>query len=214
MFWVAPFYTTNKNEDVPQYLRHGFMVKDNTLLHKVTDLLCAMMNPFDPADKERLYNIATGKAASADTEKFLLSVNVTGEIAKKSFISECIKRPERFEEKIPKQKMQTFETELGRKKIQRSNGRVVTACFVSDLFGSLLRLSLEEKIDMAEVLSYPLTSIPLSSCSDRSMLSSPKSNLMKYLETFAVSETSEVVHETIIDTMFFFASSCEFTKHV
>ena len=106
-----------KNEDVSQYLRHGVMVKDNKLLHKVIDLLCAMMNPFDPADKERLYNIATGKAASADTEKFLLSVNVTGEIAKKSFISECIKRPERFEERIPKQKMQTFETELGRKRI-------------------------------------------------------------------------------------------------
>ena len=29
-----------------------------------------MMNPFDPADKKRLYSIATGKAASADTEKF------------------------------------------------------------------------------------------------------------------------------------------------
>ena len=56
--------------------RHGVMVKDNILLHKVIDLLCAMVNPFDPADKERLYNIATGKAASADTEKFLLSVNV------------------------------------------------------------------------------------------------------------------------------------------
>ena len=168
------------------------------------DLLCAMMNPFDPADKERLYNIATGKPASADAEKFLLSVNVTGEIAKKSFISECIKRPERFEERIPKQKMQTFETELGRKKIQTSNGNVVTACFVRDLFGSLLCLSLQEKIDMAEVLSYPLTPVPLSlSYSDGSMLSSPKSNLMKYLETFAVSETPEVVHETIIDAMFF-----------
>ena len=46
------------------------------------------MNPFDPADKEKLYNIETRKAVSADTEWFLLSVNVTGEIAKKSFISE------------------------------------------------------------------------------------------------------------------------------
>ena len=57
---------------------------------------------------------------------------------------------------------------------------------------------------MAEVLSYPLTPVPLSlSYSDSSMLSSPKSNLMKYLETFAVSETPEVVYETIIDAMFF-----------
>ena len=35
------------------------------------------------------------------------------------------------------------------------------------------------------------------------MLSSQKSNIMKYLETFAVSETPEVVHKTIIDAMFF-----------
>ena len=69
-----------------------------------------------------------------------------------------------------------------------------------DLFGSLLCLSLLEKIDMAEVLSYPLTPVPLSlSYSDGSMLSSPKSNLMKYLETFAMSEMPEVVNETIID---------------
>ena len=65
-------------------------------------------------------------------------------------------------------------------------------------------VSLEEKIDMAEVLSYLLTPVPLSlSYSDGSILSSPKSNLMKYLETFALSETLEVVHETIIDAMFF-----------
>ena len=36
------------------------------------------------------------------------------------------------------------------------------------------------------------------------MLSSHKSNLMKYLQTFAVLETPEVVHKTIIDAMFFF----------
>lgn len=56
-----------------------------TLSHKVIDLLCTMMNLFDQADKERLYNIATGNAASVDTEQFLLSVNLRGEIAKKSF---------------------------------------------------------------------------------------------------------------------------------
>ena len=57
--------------------------------------------------------------------------------------SECIKRPERFEERIPKQKIQTFETESGREKIQIYNGKVVRACFVRDRFGSLLCLSLE-----------------------------------------------------------------------
>ena len=120
-----------------------------------------MMNPFGPDDQERLYNVATAKTASADTENFLISVNVRREIAKKSLISECTKRPGRFEERIPKQKMQTFEIELERKTSQRSNGKVLTICFVRDLSCSLLRLSLEEKIDMEEVLSYPLTSVPL-----------------------------------------------------
>ena len=41
------------------------------------------MNPFDPADKQRLFNIATRKAAIAETKRFLLSVSVTGEITKK-----------------------------------------------------------------------------------------------------------------------------------
>ena len=193
-----------KKEDVSQYLRHGVMVKDNAILHKVLNLLSELMNPFKQNDKERLYNIATGKAASSDTEEFLLSVNKRGETARMTFISECIERPERFEERITKQKIQTFETDLGKKKVQKSNGKVVAACFVRDLFGSLLCLSLEEKIDMSEVLSFPLTTFPLSLChSDGSMLSSPKSNLTKYLETFSVTGSPKIVHETIIDAMFF-----------
>ena len=178
-----------------QYLRHGVMVKYNKLLHKVIDLLCAMKNPFDPADKERLYNIATGKPASADTEKFLLSVNVTGEIVKKSFISECTKRPQRFEERIPKQKMQTFKTELGRKKFSDPMEKLLQPALCLTFLVVFCVFLKKKKIDMAEVLSCPLTPVSLSlSYSDGSMLSSPQSNLMKYLGTFAVSETPEVVH--------------------
>ena len=88
-----------ENEAVSQYLRHG-----------VIDLLFEMMNLFNQTDNERLYNIATGKAVSLYTEEVLLTVNV----------SKCIERPELFQERIAKQKMQAFETELGRKKIQRS----------------------------------------------------------------------------------------------
>ena len=88
--------------------------------------------------------------------------------------------------------MLTFETELGRKKIQRSDGKYVTTCFVRYLFGSLLCLSYK-KIDMAEVLLYPLPPDPLLlSYSDGSMLSSSKSHLINLLS----------------------ASSREFTKHV
>ena len=78
-------------------------MKEITLLHKVTDLLCKIMNPFNQTDKER-YNIVTGKAASVDAKEFLLSVNVRGENAKKSFMGECIKRPERFRKNLQNRK--------------------------------------------------------------------------------------------------------------
>ena len=87
-----------KIEDVSQYLRHG-----------VIQFLLEIINPFNQTDSERLYHIATGIVAYLYTAEVLLTVNV----------SKCIKRPERFEERIAKQKMQTFEADLGRKEIQR-----------------------------------------------------------------------------------------------
>ena len=55
-----------KTQDVLQYLRHG-----------VLNLLCEMVNPFNQTDSKRLYNIATGKAASLYAEEALLTVNVS-----------------------------------------------------------------------------------------------------------------------------------------
>ena len=71
-----------------------------------------MTNQFNQTDKERLYNTATGKAAPANTEVLMLEEK----IKKISSFSECIKRPERLQERIAKQKMPTFETELRREK--------------------------------------------------------------------------------------------------
>ena len=50
--------------------------------HRVISLLGEMMNLFNQTDNERLYNIATGKAAYLYTEEVLLTMNV----------SKCIKR--------------------------------------------------------------------------------------------------------------------------
>ena len=86
-----------------------------------------MTNPFNQTDNERLYNTAKGKAAYLYTEVVLLIINVSKCIKR---LSKSIKRTERFEERIAKQKMQTFETELGKKKIQRSKWK----SFLSLLF--------------------------------------------------------------------------------
>ena len=67
--------------------------------------------------KDYITFIAVGNAPSLCTREVLLTVDVSKCIKR---LRKFIKRPERFEERIVKQKMQTFETELGRKIIQRS----------------------------------------------------------------------------------------------
>ena len=61
--------------------------------------------------------------------------------------------------------------------------KIISACLIRDLLGSILFLSLERKVDMAEVLSYPLTPVPLSLCHvDDTMLKTKKSTLNSALE--------------------------------
>ena len=75
---------------------------------------------------------------------------------------------------------------------------------VRDLFGSILFLALQRKIDMVEVLSFPLTLAPLSlSHADGNMLKTQKSKLMEELESRIFSEKPSHVDVIIIDAMFF-----------
>ena len=75
---------------------------------------------------------------------------------------------------------------------------------VRDIFGSILFLALQRKIDMAEVLSFPLTPAPLSlSHVDRTMLKTQKSKLMEELESRIFSEKPNHEDIAIIDAMFF-----------
>ena len=77
---------------------------------------------------------------------------------------------------------------------------------VRDLFGSILFLVLQRKIDMAEVLLFSLTAIPLSlSHADGTMLKTQKSKLMEKLEFRIFTEKPNHVDVTIIDAMFFFS---------
>ena len=59
------------------------------------------LNPFDEnIDKEKLYNLGTGKAFSSNTEEFLLSIKTNGDNLRRNFIKECVEDPSRFERPI------------------------------------------------------------------------------------------------------------------
>ena len=119
------------------------MAKGNTLLFKVIGLIRETINPFTQNKGSPLVNIATGKVASPETEQFLLNFQEYGAQKRLKFVAECIETSERFEERIERQKLYTFATDLGKKKVQTSDGKVLAASFVRDLFDNLLCLSLE-----------------------------------------------------------------------
>ena len=113
-------------------------------------------------------------------------------------------RRSRFERPIKRQKIATFATETELRKLKSKDGKVVAACLMRDLFGSILCISLEKKINIDEVLSYPLTPVPLFLCNvDKTLLSTPKSALMEQLERRVISATPTSIDVQIIDAAFF-----------
>ena len=81
---------------------------------------------------------------------------------------------------------------------------------VKDLFGSVLflslslSLSLKQRIDMGEILKYPLTQVPLSLTNfDGSIKKIPKAKLLKELESRVASVKRASIDLMIIDAMFF-----------
>ena len=73
-----------------------------------------------------------------------------------------------------------------------------------DLFGSILVLFLQKKVDTAEVLRYPLSPLPLSLChTDGRMQSAPKSALLNEIEARVTCVLPEYIDVIIVDGMFF-----------
>lgn len=85
----------------------------------------------------------------------------------------------------------------------KTNGKIEEIRFDRELTGRILALSLENKIDLMSVLSFPLTPIPLSlGHIDGSINKTDKSSLFKLLEKEVDSNPPDQVDYTIIDGFF------------
>ena len=146
-----------KKEDITSVLKLHNIKNDNMCLGQILDMIKTNMNPFGIIDALYLFNIATGKSVSQKTEEFLSNISKIGEEERNKFILECIKDPTRSNKSMKRQTIHSFATNGGTKNIKVGDGKIISACLIRDLFGSILFLSLERKVDMAQVLSYPLT---------------------------------------------------------
>ena len=183
---IVPCLNLTKQEDITKSLNSSNKNQDNFVVKEIKSMIDNSLNPFNKdLDPDRLFNIWTGKSCKKSSQDFLLNVESIGTEASKSFIQEFLENWNRFEERIKKKKLlknNNFATESGKWKIREAEGKIIEVTFIRDLFGSRLCLSIQQKIDIAEVLKYTLKSVPLClSHVNGSVNSVPKSNLVSYI---------------------------------
>ena len=121
-----------------------------------------------------------------------------------NFISDCQEDPSRFERPIKKQKLLTFKDEGAKGRKMSVDRKIAVLKCTRDLMGHLVVLAMKKDLDLEQVMSYPLTAIPLSLCStDGMMAKTDKSVLLNVLENKVEQHTSpQVVDACIIDGNF------------
>ena len=106
-----------KKEGITESLKASNINKDKLAMKEIKSITENSLNPFNrDADPDHLFNICTGKSCKKGTEDFLLNIESISNEARKSFIQKCVENPNRFEDRIKKNKIHSFATEPKKRK--------------------------------------------------------------------------------------------------
>lgn len=127
---------------------------------KFTRTVCENINPFDDSINPReLFNLSSGRAASPEIAEFLLNITSIGAKLRDEFIEECLVDSSRFHRPIKRNTIKNFATENVKQK--KSLATKSDASSVErNVLGHVLYFAIENKIDLLNVFSYPLTMVP------------------------------------------------------
>ena len=139
-------------QDVTNDLQHNRIQKSIDQRDKFINSLNNHMNPFsNEALPHILCNVATGQAATDAVANFLLNVPDTGEVKRNEMISSCYENEENFQKYVIKRNnVLNFASCIKPKKVTIA-GKTQEVKLQRDLFGRLLGISLDAKIDMAKI---------------------------------------------------------------
>ena len=189
-------------EDVTAELQPSRVRRDRRDLNKVMEHIKKSRNPFQIADSAQkiLVNLNTGKAASQAVRDCLLNVPEKGRELHNNFISECQEDLSRFERPIKKQKLLTFKDAGAKGRKKSVDRKIAELKYTRDLMGRLVVLAMKKDLDLEHVMSYPLTTVPLSLCSTDGMMAKTDKSVLKVLENKVEQHKSpQVVDACIID---------------
>ena len=137
-------------DDTSHSLQKSSINKDKKCLQSIMEAIQNTMNPFDDAiDKNILFNISTGKAASHDVTNFLLNVKSVGNHQKIDFITQCNSEAGPFEKPIARNKILNFASQCATKVlVNKEKSKKVLLRMERDIFGRLLAVSIGKKLTL------------------------------------------------------------------
>lgn len=194
-------------EEPMMQLRRWRIKRDNEDMDGLAKTVDNTCNPFASSAPTSLVNLATGKITKEETEKFLLDTLSRGRRLREKFEEECATDSSRFLKPVARIKMLNFAAENIHVNEAKSTLRKMKAAEgVRDVFGRILALEdmNNDKLNLKNILSYPITSVPLSLAhSDGTPLKTDKATLTKALEskqqTVLAHNSLPQIKATIID---------------
>lgn len=148
---------------------------------------------------EPLTNIATGVVASENISRDLLNANETGKMALKEYVDSRLNSElTKLSVPLKKKKLQTFDSVHVMKDTPKKQ-QMASAESDRDLFGRLLVVSKDRKIDLETLFEYELSTVPVAIANpDGSLFKSNKAQTLKDLETEA---SASLHHDDFMSTI-------------
>jgi hypothetical protein len=143
-------------------LRRTEIERSEANVVKVAAAIVGFINPFEMEQKDKLYCISSGASVTSEIERDVIIAEALGADAKVDFISERLEKHEKFFDPIKRLNLKTL-SELAKKTpIKSSQNKIIEYRQQSNIaFQLLVRSQCDDlRIDLKELLAYPLTPVP------------------------------------------------------
>ena len=162
--------------------------KDSRHLKILSDKINEFCNPFGTEVQGKVINFPTGRAATTETENYIVHTLQRGSRAREQFVTEWANDTGRFLKPVKKMPVKNFAAENEKKKKKGKTPAVENAKksaeSLRDFFVRMIVIVAERtNLDLRHVLSHPITTYPLSLAhADGAPLKTPKNALLHKLE--------------------------------
>lgn len=145
-------------------LRPREINKSEEHVKRAMDAVTSFLNPFQLDNKDQLIILSSGGAATDDVTKDVLGADIAGQKARDDFVRDRLEQNRDFFEPVKKMNLKTLEDMNVMRKTKTAKHKVVQYKEQSTVAFRLLLKSQAEgvQINMKELVSYPLTTVPFS----------------------------------------------------